>query len=306
MPRPRRILLHGDDVYYHLLSRTVGQDFLMGKEEKEHLLSLFSYYSSLYFVKLVGFSILDNHFHMVVKSETAKDYSQEEVERRIKIRSKKDSLAPSKQLEVIEKLENISDFMKMIKQNFARWYNKKHDRKGHFWSARFGGILLETGNAAMQCLAYVDLNPVRAKIVNLPEKYRWSSISARVNRAPISKNLSFGGLYGDTDLTDAKKLKLYRRYLYACGVTKKMDKGSIPKELADIEERLDFEIPKGRLLRSKVRHFTEGVAIGTESFIKNVHSVFKSRGAFKSRQKVYETKLSPKIMSFNKLRVLSC
>ena len=305
MPRSRRLLLHGEGVYYHLISRTVGQEFLLDTSEKEHLMSLFSHFSSVYFVDLVGFTILDNHFHMLVKSQTANDYSIEEIDRRVKVITNNKKLSSIKQLETVAKLENISEYMKSIKETFSKWYNKKHDRKGYFWSDRFKSILLESGNAVMQCLAYIDLNAVRAKIVELPEKYRWCSIAARKNSAPISKNMSFGGLYRDADLSSSAKLKLYRRYLYACGVHKKCNKGSIPKELAEIEENLGFEIPANQLLISKVRYFTEGLAIGTEGFIKDIYSKFHNNGIYKKSQKIFETELSQEIMSLQKLRVLT-
>lgn len=83
MARTRRIKYHGDDVCYHLISRTVGQEFYLGTTEKNYLMNLINVYSSLYSVKLLGFCIMDNHFHLIIKSESSADYSNDDIDIRV-------------------------------------------------------------------------------------------------------------------------------------------------------------------------------------------------------------------------------
>ena len=56
-----------------------------------------------------------------------------------------------------------------------------NNRTGYFWGDRFKNVLIEKGEALINCLAYIDLNPVRAKIVKRPEDYRWSGIGYQIN-----------------------------------------------------------------------------------------------------------------------------
>jgi putative transposase len=59
------------------------------------------------------------------------------------------------------KLSSLSEFVREIKVNFARYYNKRHHRRGYFWGDRFKSVIFEKGETLINCLAYIDLNPVR-------------------------------------------------------------------------------------------------------------------------------------------------
>ena len=68
---------------------------------------------------------------------------------------------------------DLSAYMKIVKQRFTQWFNKKHGRKGTLWEDRFKSTLVEDGHAARVVAAYIDLNPVRAGMVSDPKDYRW-------------------------------------------------------------------------------------------------------------------------------------
>ena len=75
---------------------------------------------------------------------------------------------------------DLSQFMKVLKQRFTQWFNKRHGRRGTLWEDRFKSVLVEDGYTARVMSAYIDLNPLRAGIVNDPARYRWSSYGAAV------------------------------------------------------------------------------------------------------------------------------
>lgn len=84
-----------------------------------------------------------------------------------------------------EKWASISEYVKVIKQSFSRFYNNLHHRKGFFWSERFKSVIVDNGDTLINCLAYIDLNPVRAGLVEKPEEYRTRKTSkdnSRVER----------------------------------------------------------------------------------------------------------------------------
>jgi len=64
-----------------------------------------------------------------------------------------------------EKCSNLSELIREIKQRFSKFYNKRHNRRGTLWGERFKSVIVEDGATLINCLAYIDLNPVRAGIV---------------------------------------------------------------------------------------------------------------------------------------------
>ncbi len=302
MPRTGRIKYHGDDVYYHLISRTVGQEFYLGITEKDYLMDLINKFSSLYFVKLLGFCIMDNHFHLIIKSENSMNYSDDEIEKRVSVLTQGKELSHLKKLEIIDRLSDISYYMKSIKETFSRWYNKQKNRTGYFWGSRFKSILLEKKAALTHCLAYIDLNPVRARIVERLEDYRWCSVYARVNNTDISDILYFTGIFDDFNISIKKVLLLYRKFLYAVGSIKKGIKGSISKVTAKEEIDLGFKIPvkTTRLVRS--RYLTHGCVIGSKEFVSKMYNQFAGKGIYKKDRKSYTTNINNEIVSLQRVR----
>jgi putative transposase len=80
--------------------------------------------------------------------------------------------------------------MREIKVGFARVYNRRHGRRGYFWGDRFKSVVIEKGATLINCLAYIDLNSIRAGIVKRPEEYRWNSIGYHAQTGNEDKFLS--------------------------------------------------------------------------------------------------------------------
>ena len=83
MARPKRLKLKDEEGFFHIMSRTVGQEFYLGDVEKEKLFNIIKYYSGFYFVKPIGLTIMSNHFHLLIKSEPESYYSDDQVKQRI-------------------------------------------------------------------------------------------------------------------------------------------------------------------------------------------------------------------------------
>jgi putative transposase len=76
--------------------------------------------------------------------------------------------------------DSISRLMRRLSARQGRRVNRLEQRIGTLWSGRFKSSVIDTDNYLLACLRYVELNPVRAGIVNRPEDYRWSSYTQRV------------------------------------------------------------------------------------------------------------------------------
>ena len=180
MPRKARMIVKGETAVYHVISRTALDGFVLGDVEKDYLLQLIKHLSSIYFAEILGFCLMGNHFHIVARMHPGDEYSDDDIRKRFALYYQNDKikrvLMPNQIPVLREKWEKLSEFMKEVKQGFSRYYNKRHNRRGFFWSDRFKSVLVEDGETLINCLAYVDLNPVRAGIVERPDDYRWNSL----------------------------------------------------------------------------------------------------------------------------------
>ncbi|MCP4633760.1 MAG: hypothetical protein GY855_12605 [candidate division Zixibacteria bacterium] len=75
-----------------------------------------------------------------------------------------------------KKWADLSEFVKDVKVTFSRFYNRRHNRIGTLWADRFKSLIVQDGSTLINCLSYIDLNPVRAGIVERPEEYRRRNI----------------------------------------------------------------------------------------------------------------------------------
>ncbi len=80
--------------------------------------------------------------------------------------------------------ETLSEGMHWLNGTYAQWFNRKYKRVGHLLQGRFSSFLIEKEAYLAEVMRYVVLNPVRAKMVELPEQYRWSSYRAMAGFEP--------------------------------------------------------------------------------------------------------------------------
>ncbi len=85
MPRIRRMVVKGEDAVYHVMSRTALNGFILGDMEKEHLPGQIKKLSPVYFVEVLGFSIIGTHFRLLVRMKTSKAYSDGDLKDRLAI-----------------------------------------------------------------------------------------------------------------------------------------------------------------------------------------------------------------------------
>jgi REP element-mobilizing transposase RayT len=342
MARPKRLKLKDEEGFFHIISRTVGQEFYLGDVEKEKLFNIIKYYSGFYFVKVIGLTIMSNHFHILIKSEPESYYSGEQVKQRIekyldkdkkkKKKKKKDKDKEEEGEEVEEgeeeisnyklqrtkqQMADISEYVRAIKQTFSRWYNKMNNRTGYFWGDRFKSVLIEKGEALINCLAYIDLNPVRAGIVNRPEDYRWSGIGYRIYTDNKGDFLSFEGIFSESEIKDLPKeelIKCYRYFVYKCGNIKRLSlaeieagadvsnvKSAIDDETYRHELMRDFKLPTGEIMLGRIRHFSQGMVIGSKQFLKEAYAKYGGEIIGKKDRNVYQTGINNNILSLRKL-----
>ena len=85
MPRIARMIVKGEPAVYHVISRTALDGFVLGDVEKDFLLQLIRRLSDVYFTEVLGFCLMGNHFHLLVKMHPGEDIPDQEIRRRFRL-----------------------------------------------------------------------------------------------------------------------------------------------------------------------------------------------------------------------------
>ncbi|MCC5847899.1 MAG: hypothetical protein JJU29_07370 [Verrucomicrobia bacterium] len=186
--RGLRILPKEGGYFVHVTSRATQQRFLLGEKEKWVLLDLVRKWADFSGISVVTHCLMDNHFHLLLYVPERMEVGYEEVLRRLK------RVWPAKKVEywqafyenqrgerkssmlaaLTDRMYDLPAFMRIVKQSFSSWYNRRHSVKGNFWEGRYRSVVVEnTPLALMSVAAYVDLNPLRANLCEDPLTYRW-------------------------------------------------------------------------------------------------------------------------------------
>ncbi|WP_420787904.1 transposase [Shewanella chilikensis] len=212
MPRPRRTQISLEDTpYYHCCSRVVRRAFLCGDDaysgknydhRRGWVESLLFELEAVFAIDVAAFAIMSNHLHLVlhIDIETANRWTDREVLEQWHKLFKGDELTQKfTQGELIEahevprlkhtiaiyrsRLCDISWFMRCLNEPIARQANQEDNCTGRFWEGRFKSQALLDEAAVLTCMAYVDLNPIRAKMADTPEQSEHTSIRLRIQAA---------------------------------------------------------------------------------------------------------------------------
>lgn len=209
MPRARKHLVClSDTAFYHVSSRCVRQTFLCGVDQQtgrsyEHrrgwIEDRVRVLASLFSIELCAYAVMGNHYHLVVKLNPgeAQGWSEDEVLQRwtalfrgpllVQRYRNGDALTPVERdtlgsITAVfrHRLASLSWFMKCLNEPIARKANAEDGCTGHFWQARFHSQALRSEQTLLAAMAYVDLNPIRAKLAKTPEQSQYTSLKARL------------------------------------------------------------------------------------------------------------------------------
>ena len=196
MARPNRIKLDGEG-YYHVIDRIAHREFLLRDERiKKRLLDLMRRAAEFSGVDVCTYVFMDNHLHLCVHVPEAGDIDERTVVERVgtlygepraaALRAELERLRAAGMeadaVRILDRLRarmgDLSEFMKTFKQRVTQWYNRELGHEGTLWSGRFKSVLLEKDDAIRAVANYIHCNPVRAKLVESAEDYRWSGLGA--------------------------------------------------------------------------------------------------------------------------------
>jgi REP element-mobilizing transposase RayT len=315
---------------YHVFARIVDRRFAFGVEDKEQFRTYMRMMENFSGCRVLSYCLMCNHFHILleVPPKSNAPMSDAELLKRLGgLYSKafvaeiakelaearevvKQGLAPEGEAYVHRiherftyRMNDLSEFMKTLLQRFTRWHNRQHQRRGNLWEETFKSVIVEDGLAARTMAAYIDLNPVRAGMVDDPAEYRWSSYGEAMGATGKSGSKAKAGLVrailaekgapADARYWSGSVSKQYRMLLLEEGqeqlkevihsgggpatevVKKGMRREKVAQELAELERSRDVALRK--ILRWRVRYFTDGAVIGSRAFVDEVFRESRER-----------------------------
>jgi REP element-mobilizing transposase RayT len=315
---------------YHVMSRTAGGEKLFGEVEKEAFRRLMWRLARFSGVEILTYALMGNHFHLLVKvPERAKflkrfegEGGEERLLEHLSLLYSKAYLASlrheitrvreaGREHEVALMLDtfrkrfcDLSCFVKELKERFSRWFNKHHERRGTLWMDRFKSVLVEDGEALRTMALYIDLNPVRAGLVEDPKDYRWTGYGEAMGGSKRARRGLCRVMEAPMDSWEERRGAMRPGEAYRCwlfgeglevGTEKQVGAGAAdngrrdgleassrpklalpPKKKGFSKERVEAVLKSGGklsradLLRCRVRWFSDGVAIGSKGFVEGV------------------------------------
>ncbi|MCG8002258.1 MAG: transposase [Candidatus Thiodiazotropha lotti] len=211
MPKPRKTLVLLDQTpYYHCVSRCVRRAFLCGfdtlsgksyEHRRQWIVDRMKLLAEIFAIDICAYAVMSNHYHVIlhVDTQTATSWSEQQVIDRwqhlfslpviVQRYLARESLSRVERDAVTElttkwrmRLQEISWFMRCLNEPIARQANQEDGCTGRYWEGRFKSQALLDEKALAACMAYVDLNPVRAGLAETPEQSEYTSIKERAHQ----------------------------------------------------------------------------------------------------------------------------
>ena len=278
MTRARSSLIDpGSTAYYHCMARCVRRAYLCGEDHltginyehrRQWVVDRLKELVSIFSIDVCAYAVMSNHYHVVlhINQVSAREWARDEVLHRwttlftgpllVQRYLAADKLSRSERARVDEYVEeyrsrliDISWFMRCLNEYLAREANQEDGCKGRFWEGRFKSQALLDEAAILTCMAYVDLNPIRADMAETPEESDYTSIQERVEQVSGSdarkqpdRLMPFRSQGQNPDKALPYILHDYLELVDWSGRAVRSDKkGSIPSDIPPILARLGID-----------------------------------------------------------------
>jgi len=289
--RVARLIDDSGEAWYHVYNRVACDKDAMPLSEKpearEAFIRYLNFYASAYSCEVATYTVMGNHYHLIMKMAPYEKLSQEELAKHIvdfyPNTHQQTALWTDAHWEQFNRrLFSLPDLMRNIQQGFARWYNKTYARRGRFWADRFKSTLLYGEDALLECMQYVDLNPVRAGLVARPEDYAYGAFALREKGDP-EQLLDLRHLLSEK--TEVEAYSSYKSKVYARGsVQSKGCDAVISDQLVEEECLSKFDLGSGAEARDHLRFFVDGLVIGAKDKVQEWLLHMQNRGTYRRRK----------------------
>mgnify|MGYP002129414068 CR=1 FL=1 len=303
-------------VFYHCVSRVVERRFAFGPEEKEKFRMFMRMQENFTGCRVVAYCLMCNHIHLLLEVPPLGEsgLSDEALLKRLSalyseafVAVVTKELADAREFGMEKtvsdiherftyRMHDLGEFMKGLLQRFTQWFNRTHSRTGTLWEQRFKSVIVEDGIAAKTIAAYIDLNPVRAGMVGDPADYRYSSYGEAMGgrkkaQAGLVRAMRAHKGYGPDWKHWSQDVSREYRMLLLEGAVEKLevkigtDGGQEVKRTrkgmsvtaVNREREMQGRVSLGKMLRCRVRYFTDGAVIGSRGFVDDAFNNARTR-----------------------------
>lgn len=300
--RSARVKMDGGG-YYHCMSRVIERRMILGDVEKETFRRMMRKVAGFCGVEVLTYSVMTNHFHILLRVPEREELSDAELVRRLRLLYSKpivndftvalerareegdEAYAARLRDKYLYRMYDVSEFMKTLKQRFTMWYNANNKRRGTLWEERFKSVLVENSeNALVMMASYIDLNPVRAGMVKDPKRYRFCGYGEAVGGSRVARE-GLSGVMLSLDpglLVWGQVSHKYRKLLYIRGQKTQTKAGFSYDQVAQVLAD-GGKLSQAEVLRCRVRYFSDGVVLGSKTFVDEVF--LKHRDEFGLKRK---------------------
>ena len=302
---PRKYLLGeaGRANVYHVVTRTTARQILFGDAERETFRKILLKQLRFSGLRCLAWCLMGNHIHLLLEvpdkeaalagmSDEAVlarlgalkgEYSTRMLLGQVKLYQENGHTRGVDEIvaRVRARLFDLSAFMKELKMKMTGAYHVAHGRVGTLWEGRFKSVLVEGGGegggeALRAVAAYIDLNPVRAGLVDDPKDYRWCSYAAAVAGIKGARSGLAKAVTGNARSPWRKVSGEYRKLLFGYGLAKSggttpdgrdASRRGFSAEQIEAVWREGGKLPLAAVLGCRVRYFTDGAVLGSAGFV---------------------------------------
>jgi putative transposase len=293
---------------YHCYSRAVDglslfQNSPSGRLEAEIFTSMMRQVEAFTGVQVLDYVLIGNHFHLLFLQPERRQLSESEILARVEAGLGPDhaqelrrALArfvgqPDEARQTMRLLDSYTSRMfdisiacKELKGGFAQSYNRRHNRYGALWAERFKSTLLEKGQAVATVAAYIALNPVRANLCEDPKDYPYCGYAEATGKDSALANEGLRIALSLPETASREEVQReYRKLLHLKGSAAKetISPALDSAKAQQVIKQEDGTHSLGQRLRRRIRYFTEGIILGSYSFVESHGQRLKEKLGYK-------------------------
>ena len=288
---------HNANTIHHLVSRVAHRVYFLKEEDRNDFIEMMRRTAEYCGIRLLGWCIMTNHFHILVYLPEKEELSESEVIRRVGI-LKGESAAEAlvnklSELQrkgggdrVVECLDaerkrmyDVGSFMKILKQWFTMEYNRRYSHAGTLWESTYKDrVIKHITKDLSTVLCYIHLNPIRAAACSGFDEYIWSSLSAAVKGNELAlKGLRF--IYGE-DLSNDELFEVHHRKMAEAleGIKRQCAEAIARKRAAGMDPPLDPLTDEAMVIQAAA-HLQE-----VQEALVEIKQIDESRAAIRRRE----------------------
>jgi REP element-mobilizing transposase RayT len=286
--------MRGYGCYYHLYNRVCGHKSYLpfGNEEKAYAFNLVQDLARYFLLEIISVCWMGNHCHIVLYAPgelpdlatAAKRHNAYYAERGDRL----DPVSHAASLSVIAKrMVDISFFMSQVQQRMSLMVNQGHERHGALWASRFKSTILDGERALWTCVKYLELNPVRAHLVDDPANYSFSTWGryCRSGTHPFAHHFveHLRNCLGEVASRWSAR-EIYAEFRGELARSMAADAGNDGDRAGEAKATAKLEPAAQDLAGLRMRYWISGIIIGSERFVREAATRLAEGGSGSARK----------------------